>query len=70
VVEASIINNWCDEKLLEVLKTRVEKSKTLGCKLSFKVCNKKDAITNVINSQNLRQTIERDQLKTRGMPPI
>jgi len=60
VVETSIINNWCDKKLLEVLKTSVEEFGTLGWKLSFKDCNKRDVITHVINSQNLWQNIERN----------
>jgi len=47
---ASIINNCCDEKLLEVLKEGMEESRTLGWKLSFKDCIKSDAITYVINS--------------------
>jgi hypothetical protein len=45
---ASIINNWCDEKLLEVLKSRVEESRTLGLKLAFKYCTKSDTIIDVI----------------------
>ncbi len=31
----------------------MEKFGTLGWKLNFKDCNKRDAITDVINSQNL-----------------
>jgi hypothetical protein len=42
-------NYWKFKKL------GVEESRTLGCNLSFKDCNKKDVITNVINSQNLWQ---------------
>jgi hypothetical protein len=60
VVETSIISNWCDKKLLEVLKTSVQEFGTPRWKSNFKDCNKRDAITNVINSQNLRQNIKRN----------
>jgi hypothetical protein len=44
----------------KIWKLGVEEFGTLGCSLSFKDCNKRDAITNVINSQNLWQNTERD----------
>jgi hypothetical protein len=41
-------------------KLEVEEFGTLGYSLSFKDCNKRDAITDVTNSQNLRQNTEKD----------
>lgn len=56
---ANIINNWFDEKFLEVLKIMRE-SRTLGWKLGFKYCTKIDTIISVINSQSLWQNTKRD----------
>jgi hypothetical protein len=50
---ANIINNWCDEKLLEVLKIRSGRIYNLKWKPNFKDYIKRDTITNVINSQSL-----------------